>query len=54
MCFVLNIMLNWSVLSINVLINVMILGDLYIFIDYLFFVWLFILNYLLILVNKEF
>lgn len=54
MYFVLNIMLNWSVLSINVLINVMILGDLYIFIDYLFFVWLFILNYLLILVNKEF
>lgn len=54
MYFVLNIMLNWSVLSINVLINVMILSDLYIFIDYLFFVWLFILNYLLILVNKEF
>lgn len=49
----LNIMLNWSVLSTNVLTNAMTSGDLYIFIDYLPSAWLSISNYLLILANKE-
>lgn len=49
----LNIMLNWSVLSTNVLTNTITSGDLYIFIDYLPSAWLSISNYLLILANKE-